>query len=343
MVGFLPRKESVSYSLLRRCEKLAINILTAEQETAGRLLSTRTENKFEGLEWFPSTSGAPVLADTLAWIDVSIADELEAGDHWFVLCAVEHLQVNNPAGPLLFFQGGYGSFVVPSLVARTDHEIRQNVRQEELVRKQLEALARKTGAEASLLATVGQHYVAVAAAALPGLSPNDLLGERVPFVPPLGDTIMYAEDAAAQEKWLASGASAGDEEQRIYRARLDFCREHGYLMSHFPKGDATAYEVLRDAARQVGEGTMTPAQEKQLRASIAATAGNYDPVEFVDRQEYELGSIVVPIAGADGRTALTLRLADLPRPVDGAETRGWAAAALATAAKIREKLGFTAS
>ena len=37
-------------------------------------------------------------------------DEVTAGDHLIVLCAVESMEVNRPATPLLFFQGGYGGF-----------------------------------------------------------------------------------------------------------------------------------------------------------------------------------------------------------------------------------------
>ncbi|NED68111.1 flavin reductase family protein, partial [Streptomyces sp. SID10244] len=69
------------------------------------------------IDWFPSPSGDPVLSDSVAWIDTTLWDTVEAGDHWIALCEVRDLAVTNPVSPLLFFQGGYGSFVCTSLMA----------------------------------------------------------------------------------------------------------------------------------------------------------------------------------------------------------------------------------
>ena len=40
--------------------------------------------------------------------------EIEAGDHYIVLCRVQRLEVTRPVAPLLFFQGGYGGFSPPA-------------------------------------------------------------------------------------------------------------------------------------------------------------------------------------------------------------------------------------
>jgi flavin reductase (DIM6/NTAB) family NADH-FMN oxidoreductase RutF len=48
----------------------------------------------------------------LAYIDCSIEQVIESGDHYIVIGAVTDLDVRHEGGPLLFFRGGYGRFTV---------------------------------------------------------------------------------------------------------------------------------------------------------------------------------------------------------------------------------------
>jgi len=112
LVSFSPMKTSRTFQQLAECDSMCINVLTGHQEHIGRTIAGRKADKFEGLDWHPSPSGAPVLADSLAWIDVRLARTVEAGDHWIALCEVIDLAITNPQAPLIFFQGGYGRFAV---------------------------------------------------------------------------------------------------------------------------------------------------------------------------------------------------------------------------------------
>jgi flavin reductase (DIM6/NTAB) family NADH-FMN oxidoreductase RutF len=60
--------------------------------------------------WRKASGGSPVLDGVLAWIDCSIADVVEEGDHYIVVGRVNDLEVMHEGGPLLFFRGGYGRF-----------------------------------------------------------------------------------------------------------------------------------------------------------------------------------------------------------------------------------------
>jgi flavin reductase (DIM6/NTAB) family NADH-FMN oxidoreductase RutF len=55
-------------------------------------------------------TGAPVFNDALAWIDCTIHEIVEAGDHAVVIGAVAALGSRDQGGPLGYYRGGYGNF-----------------------------------------------------------------------------------------------------------------------------------------------------------------------------------------------------------------------------------------
>ncbi len=48
----------------------------------------------------------------LAYIDCTIDDVVESGDHSIVIGGVQDLDVRHEGGPLLFFRGGYGRYTM---------------------------------------------------------------------------------------------------------------------------------------------------------------------------------------------------------------------------------------
>ena len=54
--------------------------------------------------------GLPVIAGCIARIECRIHQVVEAGDHWFVLGDVLHLEVSRDEDPMLFHRGRYGGF-----------------------------------------------------------------------------------------------------------------------------------------------------------------------------------------------------------------------------------------
>lgn len=107
LVAFCVAQTSSSWPLVRASGRFTINILAEAQEHICRQLAARGTEKFRGLAWDPSPSGAPVLTGTLAWIEAEIENEHEAGDHTIVVARVRHLHASDQA-PLLFFRGRYG-------------------------------------------------------------------------------------------------------------------------------------------------------------------------------------------------------------------------------------------
>ncbi|MGV9709055.1 flavin reductase family protein [Gordonia sp. NPDC003424] len=107
LVAFCVARTSTSWPAIRTARRFTINILSGSQEQICRQLAARGTDKFRGVAWVSSPSGAPVLVDSLAWIEAEVAAEHEAGDHTIVVARVRHLHATD-LEPLVFFRGRYG-------------------------------------------------------------------------------------------------------------------------------------------------------------------------------------------------------------------------------------------
>ncbi|MGW3482345.1 flavin reductase family protein [Rhodococcus indonesiensis] len=328
LVSFMPMKTSKTFAKLRGCASLCINIVGGEQEELVSALARRWENKFDGIDWFPSPSGDPVLADSVAWIDTRITDTVEAGDHWIVLCAVADMAVTNPVAPLIFFQGGYGSFVGTSLLARLEHRLLSEIQEADCARTAVEDLAHDIGCEVTVYTAVGRDEMAtVLSASAPGIDPENGLAQRVPIVPPIGDSLVFDLPPEDQERWLAKARSVEEPGRQLYRDRLDFVRAHGFLLSFLPREGGAAYEGMRDATHRYANGRLTPAQERNIRERVVESAVDYTLRDLEEEETYDIGSVVLPVRDRAGGYTRTLRLGQLPRRVSGTRVREWIARA----------------
>src|SRR3954451_25464821 len=71
---------------LRAGGRLVVNFLREGRSELARQFASKAEDKFEGVDWTPSSSGLPVLAaDALAWAECVTVHELEPGDHVILL------------------------------------------------------------------------------------------------------------------------------------------------------------------------------------------------------------------------------------------------------------------
>jgi 3-hydroxy-9,10-secoandrosta-1,3,5(10)-triene-9,17-dione monooxygenase reductase component len=106
LVAFCVAHTSTTWPRVRDADRLCVNILAEHQQAVSQQLALKGGEKFRGLGWRPSPSGAPVLDDGVAWLEVSLQTEHLAGDHVIVVAEVHHLDANETK-PLLFFRGSY--------------------------------------------------------------------------------------------------------------------------------------------------------------------------------------------------------------------------------------------
>ena len=113
LVLFNADKGTLSHDLVAEGENFAVNVLTAEQEWLSNRFAGEhkdMDDPFEDVPFRREATGAPVLEDTICYIDCSLEEGYAGGDHTIYLGRVEEMGVQNPdAAPLTFFRGQYGT------------------------------------------------------------------------------------------------------------------------------------------------------------------------------------------------------------------------------------------
>lgn len=106
------------HEAILRSRHFAVNVLSTKQEKVARYFASRNRPRgmaqFDEVEWSPGRhSGAPLLADSLAWLECELAEVYSGGDHSIFLGTVLDA-VQRPGEALLFFGGGFHHGMPPS-------------------------------------------------------------------------------------------------------------------------------------------------------------------------------------------------------------------------------------
>jgi 3-hydroxy-9,10-secoandrosta-1,3,5(10)-triene-9,17-dione monooxygenase reductase component len=108
LVLFCPATTSTTWPLLREVGTIAINVLSAGQESISRAFATKASDRFSEASWSVGENGAPLLHDALGWLECKVAAEYPAGDHTVVTALIERMGVHwDITEPLVFFRGRY--------------------------------------------------------------------------------------------------------------------------------------------------------------------------------------------------------------------------------------------
>jgi flavin reductase (DIM6/NTAB) family NADH-FMN oxidoreductase RutF len=109
MVSIAPSR--YSHTLIKESGIFAINVLTGEQvELAKRFgyKSGRKVDKFAGLDYLAAGSGAPVLPQAYAYLDLKLVHTYTAGDHTLFVGEVTEAKILHPQSqPLIFKKSDY--------------------------------------------------------------------------------------------------------------------------------------------------------------------------------------------------------------------------------------------
>ena len=105
LVLFCPAKTSRAWPLIQRSGFFCVNLLSHDQLELSNGFASKGADKFAGVTWRPSETGAPLLEGVLGWVDCTVYAVHEAGDHYVVVGRVIDLGVEEAPAPAAVLQG----------------------------------------------------------------------------------------------------------------------------------------------------------------------------------------------------------------------------------------------
>lgn len=280
LVAFLPQKTSTTWPLIEANGRFCVNVLTWEQEHLCRQMARPSDQKFTGVGWRNSGLGSPIIEEAVAWIDCEIASVVDAGDHLIVVGAVQDLDIEKDALPLVFFRGGYGRFTPGPLFAQQfDDPTKASLL--DIARAEMLQLEREVGVDVAITGRDGDEIMLMASTWTPLSSRvRQRVGDTSPAAPPYAIAFAAEGDTAERSEWVAAGIAlsegAGDEVAMC--ETLDAIAERGWSAA-----------VHR---RPVGTWA-----DRFVSVNDRLTVGDTVDEEF---------NITVPLHGASGQVALAL-------------------------------------
>ncbi|CAM3265305.1 flavin reductase family protein [Nocardioides dubius] len=110
-VLFCLATSSSSYDILEAADRIAVHILSEDQEEVARRFATSGlsgEKKLEGTDWSTGPGGVPELAGTAATLIGAPGERILSGDHVIILVDVDHVRHKESVGGSLgFYQGRF--------------------------------------------------------------------------------------------------------------------------------------------------------------------------------------------------------------------------------------------
>jgi flavin reductase (DIM6/NTAB) family NADH-FMN oxidoreductase RutF len=106
-------KDRAVEGLLHVGDHCALNVLAAGRESGPMKQFLRPfapgADRFEGLELDESPGGQPVLREALAWLEATVTQRMECGDHWLLYAQASSGAVLDPAGSTAVHQRRSGA------------------------------------------------------------------------------------------------------------------------------------------------------------------------------------------------------------------------------------------
>jgi len=108
LISFAPARSSRTWPRIRETGAFCVNVLAEDHQELSAGFARSGVDKFAGVPWRAAPSGSPVLEGVSAWIDCTLWNEYDGGDHTVVVGRVHDLGAHPARLPLLYYRGRYG-------------------------------------------------------------------------------------------------------------------------------------------------------------------------------------------------------------------------------------------
>jgi flavin reductase (DIM6/NTAB) family NADH-FMN oxidoreductase RutF len=109
LVGFFVATTSNTFSLIKEAGFFCCNVLSSDHGSLSAKFSSKTGDRFDGVDWRPAKTTSPILREAVAWLDCAHYDTYQVGDHYLVVGEVLDLRAARNVTPLVFHKGSYST------------------------------------------------------------------------------------------------------------------------------------------------------------------------------------------------------------------------------------------
>jgi flavin reductase (DIM6/NTAB) family NADH-FMN oxidoreductase RutF len=102
LVSVCIQKTSSTWPILRARSRLGLSVLAEHHDQAVRQLASKEGDRFAGVEWDAGPCDSVFIRGSSAWLEVSVFEEILAGDHVIALLEVHGLDTAEHTLPLIF-------------------------------------------------------------------------------------------------------------------------------------------------------------------------------------------------------------------------------------------------
>lgn len=95
----------------QQAEHFSVNILSHKQEALSNMFARPSTASWDTVDHVDGKDGCALISGCLAQLECSRHDEIDGGDHRIFIGAVLRFHLLEPAHPLLFYRGRYGTYI----------------------------------------------------------------------------------------------------------------------------------------------------------------------------------------------------------------------------------------
>ncbi|MGW4530153.1 flavin reductase family protein [Nocardia sp. NPDC004340] len=118
LVSVCIQYSSETWPRLEQASRLGLSLLSSDQESAARGLSSKRGDRFRDVELRGGNGNAAFVAGATAWLETSVYEQVPAGDHAVVLLRVHRVSVSPESEPLVFHRSDFRALSGKSLDAQ---------------------------------------------------------------------------------------------------------------------------------------------------------------------------------------------------------------------------------
>lgn len=105
-VFFAAASTSKSWLRMQEVGLIGINILRDDQALLARVFATSGTDKFADVSWFAAPNGSPLLEGSLAYLEGTLQEIANHGDHDIAIAGIDYADTR-PGAPLAYFRSGF--------------------------------------------------------------------------------------------------------------------------------------------------------------------------------------------------------------------------------------------